>query len=600
MSTERIRNFCIIAHIDHGKSTLADRLLERTQAISTREFRNQMLDDMDLERERGITIKASAVALTLRRGETEYNLNLIDTPGHVDFSYEVSRSLGSCEGALLLVDASQGVEAQTVANTYLAMEHDLVIIPVVSKIDLPQSRPYEVLAEMEKTLGISSEEALMVSAKSGEGVDQIFDAIIKYIPPPKGDPSGPLRALIFDSEYDAYRGVIIYLRVFDGSLKVGDEIFMIKTRRSFKVEGVGVFKPKMAPKNGLFTGEVGYCIANIKSIHDVKVGDTVTLNKEKAEKPLTGYRQPIPMVYCGIYPVDNADFKVLREALERLSLNDSSFSFIPETSQALGFGFRCGFLGLLHMDIVQERLERESHINIVQTAPNVTYEILKTNKEVIRVDNPESVPPVNEIDEFREPMVRSSFVLPTEYLGAIMQLAEARRGRYKSTEYLSEKRAILVYELPLAEIIFDFFDKMKSATRGYGTLDYDLIGYESADLVKLDILVGGKRVDALSTIVHKKDAEVRGRKQVKKLKKEISRHLFEVVLQAAIGSRVIARETIKPIAKNVTAKCYGGDITRKRKLLEKQKEGKKRMKSVGNVEIPQKAFLSVLSIDDDE
>lgn len=600
MSTERIRNFCIIAHIDHGKSTLADRLLERTQAISTREFRNQMLDDMDLERERGITIKASAVALTLRRGETEYNLNLIDTPGHVDFSYEVSRSLGSCEGALLLVDASQGVEAQTVANTYLAMEHDLVIIPVVSKIDLPQSRPYEVLAEMEKTLGISSEEALMVSAKSGEGVDQIFDAIIKYIPPPKGDPSGPLRALIFDSEYDAYRGVIIYLRVFDGSLKVGDEIFMIKTRRSFKVEEVGVFKPKMAPKNGLFTGEVGYCIANIKSIHDVKVGDTVTLNKEKAEKPLTGYRQPIPMVYCGIYPVDNADFKVLREALERLSLNDSSFSFIPETSQALGFGFRCGFLGLLHMDIVQERLERESHINIVQTAPNVTYEILKTNKEVIRVDNPESVPPVNEIDEFREPMVRSSFVLPTEYLGAIMQLAEARRGRYKSTEYLSEKRAILVYELPLAEIIFDFFDKMKSATRGYGTLDYDLIGYESADLVKLDILVGGKRVDALSTIVHKKDAEVRGRKQVKKLKKEISRHLFEVVLQAAIGSRVIARETIKPISKNVTAKCYGGDITRKRKLLEKQKEGKKRMKSVGNVEIPQKAFLSVLSIDDDE
>ncbi len=600
MSTERIRNFCIIAHIDHGKSTLADRLLERTQAISTREFRNQMLDDMDLERERGITIKASAVALTLRRGETEYNLNLIDTPGHVDFSYEVSRSLGSCEGALLLVDASQGVEAQTVANAYLAMEHDLVIIPVVSKIDLPQSRPYEVLAEMEKTLGISSEEALMVSAKSGEGVDQIFDAIIKYIPPPKGDPNGPLRALIFDSEYDAYRGVIIYLRVFDGSLKVGDEIFMIKTRRSFKVEEVGVFKPKMTPKNGLFTGEVGYCIANIKSIHDVKVGDTVTLNKEKAEKPLTGYRQPIPMVYCGIYPVDNADFKVLREALERLSLNDSSFSFIPETSQALGFGFRCGFLGLLHMDIVQERLERESHINIVQTAPNVTYEILKTNKEVIRVDNPESVPPVNEIEEFREPMVRASFVLPTEYLGAIMQLAEARRGIYKSTEYLSEKRAILVYELPLAEIIFDFFDKMKSATRGYGTLDYDLIGYEPADLVKLDILVGGKRVDALSTIVHKKDAEVRGRKQVKKLKKEISRHLFEVVLQAAIGSRVIARETIKPIAKNVTAKCYGGDITRKRKLLEKQKEGKKRMKSVGNVEIPQKAFLSVLSIDDDE
>ncbi|MBM4054203.1 MAG: elongation factor 4 [Planctomycetes bacterium] len=599
MSTERIRNFCIIAHIDHGKSTLADRLMERTQAISSREFRNQMLDDMDLERERGITIKASAVALTLKRGGIEYNLNLIDTPGHVDFSYEVSRSLGSCEGALLLVDASQGVEAQTVANAYLAMEHDLTIIPVVSKIDLPQSRPQEVLAEMEKTLGIDTKDALMVSAKSGEGIDQIFDAIIKYIPPPKGDSNAPLRALIFDSEYDEYRGVIVYLRVFDGSIKVGDEIFMMKTKRSFKVEEVGAFRPKMTQKNGLFTGEVGYCIANIKSLHDVKVGDTVTLNKERAEKPLAGYRQPIPMVYCGIYPTDNADFKLLREALERLSLNDSSFTFVPETSQALGFGFRCGFLGLLHMDIVQERLERESNINIVQTAPNVTYEILKTNKEVIKVDNPESVPPVNEIDEFREPMVRASFVLPAEYLGAIMQLAEGRRGRYKSTEYLSEKRAILVYELPLAEIIFDFFDKMKSATRGYGTLDYDLIGYEPADLVKLDILVGGKRVDALSTIVHRKDAENRGRKQVKKLKNEISRHLFEVVLQAAIGSRVIARETIRPIAKNVTAKCYGGDITRKRKLLEKQKEGKKRMKSVGNVEIPQKAFLSVLSIDDE-
>ncbi|MDR4509029.1 MAG: translation elongation factor 4 [Candidatus Brocadiaceae bacterium] len=598
MSTERIRNFCIIAHIDHGKSTLADRLLEKTQTVTSREFRNQMLDDMDLERERGITIKASAVSLKLFRDGKEYCLNLIDTPGHVDFSYEVSRSLGACEGALLLVDASQGIEAQTVANTYLAMENNLTIIPVISKIDLPSSRPYEVLSEMENTLGVSTEEALMVSAKTGEGVDEIFDAVIKRIPPPNGNAQAPLKALIFDSVYDEFRGVIIYLRIFDGLLKIGDEIYMMKTKKNFKVEEVGVLKPKMVAKEGLLTGEVGYCIANIRSIHDVAVGDTVTNNREKTAEPLPGYRQPVPMVYCGIYPTDNADFHLLREALERLSLNDSSLNFTPETSQALGFGFRCGFLGLLHMDIVQERLERESNINIVQTAPNVTYEILKTNKEVIKVDNPENVPSVSEIAEFREPMVRASFVLTTEYLGTIMQLAEGRRGRYVGTEYLSEKRAILIYELPLAEIIFDFFDKMKSATRGYGTLDYDFIGYEASDLVKLDILVSGKRVDALSTIVHRKDAENRGRKQVQKLKKEISRHLFEIVIQAAIGSRVIARETIRPISKNVTAKCYGGDITRKRKLLEKQKEGKKRMKSVGNVEIPQKAFLSVLSINE--
>lgn len=429
MSTERIRNFCIIAHIDHGKSTLADRLLEKTHTISSREFRNQMLDDMDLERERGITIKASAVALKLVRNGEEYNLNLIDTPGHVDFSYEVSRSLGACEGALLLVDASQGVEAQTVANTYLAMEHNLTIIPVISKIDLPQSRPYEVLTEMEKTLGIDPADALMASAKTGEGVDEIFGAIIRRIPPPKGSPSAPLKSLIFDSVYDAYRGVIVYLRIFDGSVKVGDEIYMMKTNRSFKVEEVGVFKPKMAAKNCLSAGEVGYCIANIKSIHDVKVGDTVTHNRERAAEALPGYRPPMPMVYCGVYPADNADFHVLREALERLRLNDSSFTFEPETSQALGFGFRCGFLGLLHMEIVQERLERESNINIVQTAPNVTYEILKTNKEVIKVDNPEKVPPVNEIDEFREPLVRASFVLPTEYVGTIMQFAEGRRDR---------------------------------------------------------------------------------------------------------------------------------------------------------------------------
>ena len=478
------------------------------------------------------------------------------------------------------------------------MEHNLSIIPVISKIDLPQSRPYDVLTEMEKTLGINPEEALMVSAKTGEGIDKIFEAVIERIPPPKGNPSAPLKALIFDSVYDEFRGVIVYLRIFDGAIKAGDEIYMMKTHQSFKVEEVGVLKPKMALKNNLLTGEVGYCIANIKSIHDVKIGDTVTNNKDRAAEALPGYRAPMPMVYCGIYPTNNADFHLLREALERLSLNDSSFTFEPETSQALGFGFRCGFLGLLHMEIVQERLERESNINIVQTAPNVTYEVLKTNKEVIKVDNPEKVPPDNEIEEFREPMVRVNFVLPTEYVGTIMQFAEARRGRYKSTEYLSEKRAILTYELPLAEIIFDFFDKMKSATRGYGTMDYDFIGYELADLVKLDILVAGRRVDALSTIVHRKDADIKGRKLVKKLKNEISRHLFEVVLQAAIGSRIIARESIRPIAKNVTAKCYGGDITRKRKLLEKQKEGKKRMKSIGNVEIPQRAFLSVLSVDE--
>ncbi len=598
MSTERIRNFCIIAHIDHGKSTLADRLLQKTHTITSREFRNQMLDDMDLERERGITIKASAVALKLVRDGKEYNLNLIDTPGHVDFSYEVSRSLGACEGALLLVDASQGVEAQTVANAYLAMEHNLAIIPVISKIDLPNSRPDDVLNEMEKTLGIVPEDALRVSAKTGKGIDEIFDAVIKHIPPPKGNPNAPLRSLIFDSVYDEYRGVIVYLRIFDGSVKVGDEIYMMKTNSSFKVEEVGVFKPKMVVKDLLSAGEVGYCIANIKSLHDVKVGDTVTHNRDRTAEALPGYRPPMPMVYCGIYPTNNSDFHLLREALERLSLNDSSFTFEPETSQALGFGFRCGFLGLLHMEIVQERLERESNINIVQTAPNVTYEILKINKETIKVDNPENVPPVSDIEEFREPIVRASFILPTEYLGTIMQLAEGRRGRYKSTEYLSEKRAILIYELPLAEIIFDFFDKMKSATRGYGTLDYDFIGYEAADLVKLDILVASKRVDALSTIVHRKDADIKGRKLVKKLKNEISRHLFEVILQAAVGSRIIARDSIRPIAKNVTAKCYGGDITRKRKLLEKQKEGKKRMKSIGSVEIPQKAFLSVLSVDE--
>ncbi len=596
MDVSRIRNFCIIAHIDHGKSTLADRLLERTGAISPREFRDQVLDDMDLERERGITIKASAVALKCKKDGVEYCLNLIDTPGHVDFSYEVSRSLAACEGALLLVDASQGVEAQTVANTYLAMEHNLEIIPVISKIDLQQARPEEVASEMEKILGVLPKDILYVSAKEGKNIDDIFNAVIDRVPPPTGSPDSPLRALIFDSVYDEYRGVIVYIRIFDGSVKVGDEITFMKKGGAFLVTEAGMFRPKATQTNILSSGEVGYCAANIKSIHDVEVGDTVTLSNNRATTPLPGYRRPLAMVYSGLYPADNTDFYPLREALERLQLNDSSFSYEPETSQALGFGFRCGFLGMLHMEIVQQRLERESNVGLVQTAPSVNYEILKTSSEVIKIDNPEKLPPENEIMELREPIVRAKFVLPVGYIGAIMHLAEERRGKYKGTEYLSETRAILSYDMPLGEIIFDFYDKLKSATRGYGTMDYEFIGYETADLVKLDILVGGKRVDALSSIVHRQEAEIRGRKLVKKLKQEISRHLFEIPIQAAIGSRIIARETIRPIAKNVTAKCYGGDITRKRKLLEKQKEGKKRMKSVGNVEIPQEAFLSVLAV----
>lgn len=594
MGTENIRNFCIIAHIDHGKSTLADRLLEKAKAITPREFRDQVLDDMDLERERGITIKASAVALKYTVQGQEYNLNLIDTPGHVDFSYEVSRSLGACEGAILLVDASQGIEAQTVANAHLAMELNLKIIPVVSKIDLKQARTDEVIKEMETNLCIDPEEVILVSAKTGEGIDALFQEIVKKIPRPRGSEDGPLRGLVFDSVYDDFRGVIIYIRIVDGNVKKGDAIYMMKTGGAYEVLEVGVFKPKMSPVDELGTGEVGYCIANIKSIHDVDVGDTVTNAKDRAAMPLKGYKKPLPMVYCSLFPSDNTEFYPLRDALEKLRLNDASFTFEPETSQALGFGFRCGFLGLLHMDIIQERLERESNVNLVQTAPSVTYEILTSNEKIIRIDSPEKLPPVNTIKEFQEPIVKAKIIVPSEHIGVIMQLAEEKRGTYKATEYLSDKRAILTYELPLAEIIFDFHDKLKSLTKGYGTLDYEFIGYQKADLVKLDMLVGGKKVDALSTIVHRSEAEMRGRKLVKKLKETISRHLFEIPIQAAIGSRIICRETIRPMAKNVTAKCYGGDITRKRKLLEKQKEGKKRMKTIGQVQIPQEAFLSIL------
>lgn len=597
MNIKRIRNFCIIAHIDHGKSTLADCLLKKAEAVSPRKFRDQMLDSMDLERERGITIKASAVTLDyVKDGET-YSLNLIDTPGHVDFSYEVSRSLSACEGALLLVDAAQGIEAQTLTNMYMAMEKDLEIIPVLSKIDIKSARPEEVKEEIVHILGVKDEDVLSVSAKTGQGIEGIFDAIITKMPAPEGDPDAPLRALIFDSVYDDYRGVIVYIRVFDGSVKVGDSILMMKTGRSFEVAELGVFRPDMTRVDKLSAGSVGYCTSSIKSIHDVHIGDTVTLTKRRSMVALPGYSKPLPMVFCGLYPTDNKGFMPLRDAIERLWINDSSFSFEPETSQALGFGFRCGFLGLLHMEIVQERLERESNIGMVQTAPTVTYEILTHDGKVINIDNPEKLPPVEKIKEFREPVVEAKIILPSEYIGAIMQLVDDRRAIYKSTEYLSNKRAILTYEIPLGEIIFDFYDKLKSMTRGFGTLDYEFIGYRPESLVKLDILVAGKKVDALSCIVHKKKAEAKGRKLVQHLKKDISRHMFEIPLQAAIGGRVIARETIRQMSKNVTAKCYGGDVTRKRKLLEKQKEGKKRMKNVGSVEIPQSAFLSVLSTD---
>ncbi len=595
MNINLIRNFCIIAHIDHGKSTLADCLLKNAKAVNMRKFRDQMLDNMDLERERGITIKASAVSLDYQKDGETYSLNLIDTPGHVDFSYEVSRSLSACEGVLLLVDAAQGIEAQTITNMYMAMENNLEIIPVLSKIDIKSARPEEVSEEIVSILGEKDEEVLSVSAKTGSGIEGIFNAIITRIPSPEGDSNLPLRALIFDSVYDDYRGVIVYFRIFDGTIKLGDEIYMMKTNRSFEITELGVFRPEMTAVKELSAGSVGYCIANIKSIHDVHVGDTITLKRKRTTTSLSGYRKPLPMVYCGLYPTANTDFMPLRDAIERLWLNDSSFTFEPETSQALGFGFRCGFLGLLHMEIVQERLERESNVGLVQTAPTVTYEVLTHDGKVIKVDNPEKLPPVGTIKEFREPIVDAKIILPSEYIGAIMQLVDEKRATYKGTEYMGEKRAILTYTIPLGEIIFDFYDKLKSLTRGFGTLDYEVIGYVPEDLVKLDILVAGKKVDALSSIVHRKKAEYKGRNLVKNLKKDISRHMFEIPIQAAIGGRVIARETIRQMSKNVTAKCYGGDVTRKRKLLEKQKEGKKRMKNVGNVEIPQSAFLSVLS-----
>jgi GTP-binding protein LepA len=594
-----IRNFSIVAHIDHGKSTLADQLLLQSGAISQREFREQLLDDMDLERERGITIKARAVAINYTLDGRTYELNLIDTPGHVDFHYEVSRSLAACEGAILLVDATQGVQAQTVANAYAAINADLAILPALNKIDMQAARPDEIKEEIEQTLGIDRAEVLAVSGKTGQGVPELFRTLIERIPPPSGKVHAPLRALIFDSKFDDYQGVITYVRVVDGSIKLGQKIRLMAGETEHEVQGLGRFRPDPVPCDELGVGQVGYVVANIKRLSDVRIGDTITDARASALQPLPGYQEPRQVVFCGLFPATHNQFEDLRTALHKLSLNDASFTFEPETSDALGFGFRCGFLGMLHMEIIQQRLERESNLALVQTAPNVTYEIVSRKGETLHISNPTRIPDAGDVEEFREPVAKVSFILPTENIGAIMQLCADRRGTYIKTEYITTTRAILTYELPLAEMIYDLHDKLKSATRGYGTMDYEVVGYRPSDLVRLDILVAGERVDALSVVVHRDHAYRRGQRLVKRLKGEIDRHQFEVAIQAAIGSKIIARETISALRKNVTAKCYGGDITRKRKLLEKQKEGKKRMKQVGNVEISQEAFLSVLG-DSDE
>lgn len=600
MDCQHIRNFCIVAHIDHGKSTLADRLLEATGTVSQRDMREQMLDDMELERSRGITIKARAVTMPyVHQGET-FELNLIDTPGHVDFHYEVSRSLSCCEGALLLADAFQGVEAQTVANAYAAIEHNLSIVPVINKIDLHHARPEEVAQELEHTLAVDVDEIIRVSAKAGIGLEELLQAIIDRIPPPSGDPDAPLQAMVFDSHYDEFRGAVTYIRVMNGSVHKGQRIRFLRAGTTHEVTELGQFTPKRKPCETLRAGQVGYLIGNIKSLDGVHIGDTISIPGDHAADPLPGYQQPKRMVYCGLYPSDGQDFEELRDALTKLSINDPSFEFEPETSEALGFGFRCGFLGLLHMEIIQQRLEQESDVDLVQTAPNVTYEIVDQTGKVHEIHRPQEVPDAGDIAEFRQPIVRVSLVQPVEYIGPVMKLCTDRRGVLVRTEYLSPTRAMLTCDLPLAEVIYDLHDRLKSATRGYGTMDYELQGYEPADLVRLDMLVNGKRVDALSVICNRHDADRRGRAVAKKLKGEIDRHMFEVAVQAAVGSRVIARETVPAMRKNVTAKCYGGDITRKRKLWAKQKEGKKRMKSIGQVDIPQKAFMAVLDTGDDK
>jgi GTP-binding protein LepA len=594
MGIEHRRNFSIIAHIDHGKSTLADRLIQTTGAVSSRQMREQILDSMDLERERGITIKASAITLSYDYKGQTYELNMIDTPGHVDFHYEVSRALASCEGALLVVDATQGVQAQTVANAYLATAGNLEIVPIINKIDLPASRPEVVAEEMEHVLGIAAEDALNISAKSGAGINELLEAIVTKLPGPKGDPAGPLQALIFDSIYDDYRGVVIYIRVFNGTITKGDKIMLMSSGRTYQVIEMGQLRPAMTPQNSLEAGQVGYCIANIKELGEVHVGDTLTLFNKPAVAALPGYKPPLQMVYCDFYPGPDTEYLHLKQGLEKLHLNDASFTYFPENSEALGLGFRCGFLGLLHLDIIQERLEREAGITVVQTAPSVNYEVLMTDGTLVKINSPSKMPDPSAIAEIREPMVETSIITPADSVGGIMTLAENRRGVFKQTEYLSQTRVMLKYQFPLAEIIYDFYDKLKTITRGYGTLDYELSGYVASDLVKVDILVAGKRVDALSVIMHRSVAESRGRRILVRLKQEIPRQMFECALQASIGAKVIARETISAMRKNVLAKCYGGDITRKRKLLEKQKEGKKRMKQVGNVQIPQEAFIAIL------
>ena len=591
---KHIRNFSIVAHIDHGKSTLADRLLENTGTVEKRQLKTQMLDDMELERQRGITIKARAVRMEYRHNDELYELNLIDTPGHVDFHYEVSRSLACCEGAVLLVDAFQGVEAQTVANAYAAINEDLEIVPVINKVDLVHARVDEVLLEMEQSLAIDSDEVIRASAKTGIGINELLGAIIDRIPPPQGDPDKVLQALIFDSHYDSYRGVITYVRIIDGTVKKGQKIRFSKTGVTHEVIDLGQFVPQRRSCDQLAAGQVGYLVCNIKDVEHVHIGDTLTVPGKDGAAAVAGYKPPQRMVYCGLYPSEGGNFEELRESLERLAINDPSFEFQPESSEALGFGFRCGFLGLLHMEIIQQRLEQEADLDLIQTAPNVTYQLLLKNGETLEIRNPQDVPDTGQIEEFRQPIVRCNFLVPVEFIGPVMQLCSDRRGVFLKTEYLSPTRAMLSFDLALGEVIYDLHDKIKSVTRGYGTLDYELQGYFPADLARLDILVGGKQVDALSIICDRRDADRRGRAIVKKLRGEIDRHMFEVALQAAIGTKIIARETISALRKNVTAKCYGGDISRKKKLWAKQKEGKKRMKSIGSVDIPQKAFMAVL------
>ncbi len=598
MQTKNIRNFSIIAHIDHGKSTIADRLIEYTGTLSQREMEAQVLDNMDLERERGITIKAQTVRLDYKGKDGQlYELNLIDTPGHVDFTYEVSRSLAACEGALLVVDAAQGVEAQTLANVYMALEHDLEIIPVINKIDLPSAEPERVKKEIEDVIGLDTSDAVMASAKTGIGIEEILDAIVAKVPAPSGEDDKPLRALIFDSYFDSYKGVIAHIRIMDGHIKKGMQLKMMATGKVFEVTDVGCFRPAPVDLGALVAGQVGFVAGSLKNVKDVRVGDTITGMANPAAEPLPGYRGVTPMVYCGLYPVDSADYDNLKDALEKLQLNDAALVFEPETSIALGFGYRCGFLGLLHMDVIQERLEREYNLKLITTAPSVIYHVHKTNGEILQVDNPSKLPPATEIDFIEEPYVKATVIVPNDYVGAVMEISQNKRGEFKTMDYLDVNRVMIIYHIPLSEIIYDYFDKLKSSTRGYASLDYELADYKAAKLVKLDILLNGDPVDALSTIVHTDNAASRGRQLAAKLREIIPQQMFEIPIQAAVGSKIIARENVRAMRKDVLAKCYGGDISRKRKLLEKQKEGKKRMKSVGSVEVPQEAFMAILKIE---